>query len=79
MGQNSLNAIGDRRLGVMLWLCWRTDALIDRAAVLAAFEAAEKNRLQSVHCYRTGMEAWRDASLVLFPGVSEPSPTPNMS
>ena len=37
--------------------------MIDRAAtaVLAAFEAAEKNRLPSVDCYRAGVDAWRDA------------------
>jgi hypothetical protein len=34
--------------------------MIDRAAtaVLAAFEAAEKNHLPSVDCYRAGVDAW---------------------
>jgi hypothetical protein len=37
--------------------------MIDRAAVavLAAYEAAEKNRLPSVDCYRAGVDAWRHA------------------
>jgi hypothetical protein len=33
----------------------------DAVAVLAAFDAAEKDRLPSVDCYRAGVEAWRAA------------------
>ena len=40
-----------------------TDPTTDRAAaaVLAAFEAAQRDDLPSVDCYRAGVEAWRRA------------------
>ena len=40
-----------------------TDPTTDRAApgVLAAFEAAQRDDLPSVDCYRAGVEAWRHA------------------
>jgi hypothetical protein len=44
---------GSRR-GISVW--GKSD---DAAAVLAAFEAAERDELPRVDCYRAGVAAWR--------------------
>jgi len=49
--------------GIMVWHDREPDPMTDNAAgaVLAAFEAAQRDDLPPVDCYRAGVEAWRRA------------------
>jgi uncharacterized protein YcbX len=53
---------GDRR-GSIVWRKSLPDPTTDddAAAVLAAFEGAQRDDLSPVDCYRAGVEAWRRA------------------
>ena len=49
--------------GIMVWHDREPDPTTDSAAaaVLAAFEAGQRDDLPPVDCYRAGVEAWRRA------------------